>query len=72
MKVLRRNNNKTTPQQEESTIDDPELQHTLQQKNTDHLYCFGILFFTQHTIATFLQSTNNTITFVKTAKEALK
>lgn len=72
MKVLRQNNNKTTPHQKETTSDDLELQHTHQQKNTGHLYCFGILFFTQYTIATFLQSTNNTITFVKTAKEALK
>ena len=72
MKALRQNSNKTIPQQEESTIDELELQHTLQQKNTGSFYCFGILFFTQHTIATFLQSTNNTIIFVETAKKALK
>ena len=72
MKALRQNSNKTIPQQEESTIDELELQHTLHQKNTGSFYCFGILFFTRHTIATFLQSTSNTITFVKTAKEALK
>lgn len=63
---------KNTPCELEDIITYFEQQHLLQQKNTGHFYCFGILFFTQHTISTFLQAPQNKITFVKTAKEALK
>lgn len=41
-------------------------------QHTTHLYCFGILFFTRHTIVTFLQSPNNKLTFVDTANQAIK
>jgi len=72
MKEPPQNSNKTPLYQDENIIANLELQNILQQKNTGQLYCFGILFFTQYTIATFLQSANNTIIFVKTAKEAIK